>query len=428
MKTLAQQYLQECLERFPLKDLSVERNESQDQLFRELGLNIKDFTFEEEDRVAHLLAELHEALPPDIRRLVDEGRLVAAEVGDTVPDAHVVSLGEDNYPVYLQTGLFQLLYSMARPIASAVFRTEGESASTGISTQDLARIMSEISTWLVTTGECTGPKYPVTGHQKFIANILAMRAERFILAHEIGHIMLARQADEAIHLRYQADPHQEEHDADVLALQLTLVACHHRNGDGDPTRILLTYAGSELALQVWSVIEKLHLTQPSPTHPSAQDRISILRSALRENCASEEQYLVITKIADVIGHAFTQACDIAQKAQTASVLPDTQAEDYAKSFKRLLEKCSKGLVPNYIGFRPPAWDLISKGYPQAFRAVFVDVAKELAAASNTSLSASNETEALRLLCLWSQYKQLTSFANLMPEPLKSYYGEALTID
>lgn len=419
MPTAAQMYLQTLVEQHPLRDLPAGRTQ---EVMSELGPLAQNLHIDLYDRVLDLLSELQSSLPPAAQELLSDGRLVVGEIGAEEPNAHVTRLDDDQFVVILHSGLFEFLYRIARPLASAVFRSTADDV-TGIDTPELARIIAEVFWWLQNTGGSFGPEYEVTVGQKHLANILAMRAERFLLAHELGHVLFAMGMMSELELTERLDDSMEEHFADVTALHLSLNACIGESEGADQMWLTLTYAGTELALQIWGVMERIGLNFVDGVHPPTTQRIAALRSSLRERCETDEAFEAIVMTAKVIERAFDEVSQIILQPGNYATTFKVEAESLVGEFRHLLDRCSKERIPDYSTFYTEALALLSRGYPESvLQSVFADVADCFKESMSQDLEGADKAEVIKR---FSQYKLLFGLTNHMPEPVKSLYDAAL---
>jgi hypothetical protein len=420
IQTTAQRYLLELLEQHPLLDLPADRiravTSDLDVLVQKLDLGLSE-------RVPDLLSGLHSSLPPIAQQLLRDGRLVVGEIGAVSPNAHVTRLEEDQFVVVLHSGLFSFLYRIARPLASAVFRPMKDVGS-GIDVPKLARIIAEIFWWLQRTGDSFGPEYEIALEQKHLANLLAMSAERFLLAHELGHVLFAIGAMSEVGLAEQLDDSMEEHFADVIGLDLNLRACLVKRGDSDPMWLMLAYAGAELALQIWSVMERIGLDFVDGVHPPAPQRIAMLRDSLRAWCKTDNTFETIATAAKVFEHVFNDVSQIIAQPGDHGATFETEADSLIGEFEHLLDRCSKEHVPDYATFYSEAPELLSRGYPESvINRVFFSVVDRFKEA--TSQGPEDWTDKVQGIKRFSQFKLLFGLIDHMPEPAKSVYGTAL---
>jgi hypothetical protein len=417
MPTPAQAYLANLIAQYPLPMPQEVRLQ---ELLEEWNIERDEVDSALHNRVTYLLEQLEPTLPPPIQALIASGDLVAVEIGNTVPNAHMIPLEGDQFVVVMHSGLFEFLYRIARPLASAVFRMQ-DAAGPGIDDPEFTRVVAEIFWWREVTGEMFGPEYIVTDHQKTLANLLAMRAERFLLAHELGHISVALSSPGIL------DETEEESVADMAALTCTMLASTLSNNEAeDPTWAMLTYAGAELALQIWNIMSRLNLEFLHGVHPPAMERIGVLRKTLRTFCDSDATYDTITMAAIVIERAFTQVHQIIDQPEGHAEMFERQAKLLVLDLGRLLEECSVDVTPDYARFYEAAPRLFSRGYPeQVIEEVLmqaVDGMRDTIAKVREGTFIDSNSRAFK------QYKLLFGITEHLPEPVRLVFTHYLSLD
>ncbi|MBR7955345.1 hypothetical protein KDW78_15810 [Burkholderia cenocepacia] len=418
-KTTAQQYLEALLTQHPLPELPPERIPIVTQ---DLGATASDVVSDLRSRVPELMHDLEDVLPAILKELIREGRLVVGEVGLDSPNAQVIPVGEGQFVVALYSGLFALLYRIARPLASAVFRP-AEGIGSGIDMPTLARVVAEIFWWLQQTDDSFGPDYEVTLDQKLLANLLAVSAERFLLAHELGHVYIAMGAMSHAELAEEVNDSLEEHLADVAALSFCVKACMAKHGTSDPTWLAFTYAGAELTLQIWDVMGRIGLDFVDGTHPLATQRIAVLRDWLRSTCDSEATYDAIVMAATVIERAFGEISQIITQPGEHALTFEAECEALIEEFERLLDKCSGERIPDYATFYVDAPALLSRGYPQSVLSrVFLTVVDHFAEAMSKDR---DDADPKQILVRFNRFKLLFGLVQQLPEPAKGLYEGVL---
>lgn len=420
MPTAAQAYLDNLLLQHPPPLPQAQQIAA---VIRDLGLPPVANALEFGDRAGDPLKQIHGSLPPVAQQLIQNGALVVGEVGVSTPGVYVNLLGNEQFAIVLHSGLFAFLYRIARPLASAVFRIR-EDAGGGIDEIHFARVIAEVFWWLDCTGESVGPEYPITAENMRLANILAMRAERFLLAHEIGHVLVAMTPPNPL-LGLALDDATEEHMADMLALDISLAACLSAGEEADPTWLMLTYAGAELALQIWGTLERIGHHLSKGVHPPSAERIAWMRNRLRRQCDSDESFEATVMAAKVIERLFNEAGDIICRAKDHSAIYDAEASALIRDFTALLERCSCDPVPDYSTFYIEAPALLGRGYPEdIFNRVIAVVANRFKAVIAQELGAGgNGNDPIK----FKQYKLLRGLTDHLPEPVRALYSFALEL-
>lgn len=415
-QTPAQAYLANLIAQYPLPMPQESRLQ---ELMKEWAIERDEVDTALHNRVTYLLEQLQPTLPPPIQALIAAGHLVVGEIGDMTPNAHMTPLGDDQFVVVLHSGLFEFLYRIARPLASAVFRMQ-DAAGPGIDDPEFARVVAEVFWWREKTGYMFGPEYPVTNNQKTLASLLAMRAERFLLAHEIGHVSVA------LNIPGLLGEAEEESAADIAALTCSMLASNLSNNEAqDPTWGMLTYAGAELALQIWDVMSRLNLEFLHGIHPPARERIDLLRKTLRTFCNSDATYDTITMAAFVIERAFTQVHQIIDQPEGHAEVFESQAKLLLSDLGRLLEDCSVDVTPDYARFYETAPGLFARGYPEdvmeeVLRQAVYGMRDVVAKAREGTFIDSNSRA-------FKQYKLLFGLTEHMPEPVRLVFAHCLSL-
>lgn len=418
MPTPAQAYLANLIAQYPLPMPQEVRLQ---ELLKEWDIERDEVDTALHNRVTYLLEQLQPALPPPVQALIASGHLVAGEIGNTVPNAHMTPLGDDQFVVVLHSGLFEFLYQIARPLASAVFRMQ-DAAGPGIDDPEFARVVAEIFWWREVAGEMFGPEYAVTDHQKTLANLLAMRAERFLLAHELGHVSVVLSSPGIL------DEAEEESVADIAALTWSMLASNLSSNEAkDPMWAMLTYAGAELALQIWNVMSRLNLEFLHGVHPPAMARIDVLRKTLRTFCDSDAMYDTITMAAIVIERAFTQVHQIIDQPEGHAEMFERQAKLLVSDLRRLLEDCSADVTPDYYRFYEAAPRLFARGYPEQ---VIEEVLMQAVDGMRDTLAKAREGGTFIDINsrAFKQYKLLFGLTEHMPEPARLIFAHYLSLD
>jgi len=415
--TPAQVHLANLIAQYPLRMPEEVRLQ---ELLKEYDIERDEFDTALHNRVTDLLEQLLPTLPLPVQALIASGNLVAGEIGNTVPNAHMTPLGNDQFVVVLHSGMFEFLYRIARPLASAIFRVQ-DTAGPGIDDPELARVVAEIFWWREVTGEMFGPEYAVTDQQKNLASLLAMRAERFLLAHELGHVSVVLSSPGTL------DEAEEESVADIAALTYSMRACTLSSNEAeDPTWAMLTYAGAELALQIWNVMSRLNLEFLHGVHPPAMERIEVLRRTLRTFCDSDATYDTITMAAVVIERAFNQVRQIIDQPEGYTEIFVHQANSLVSDLLRLLEDCSADVTPDYARFYDAAPQLFARGYPeQVIERVLIQTVDDM---RDTVLKAREGSFVDINSRTFKQYKLLFGLTERLPEPARLVFAHYLSLN
>jgi len=391
------------------------------QVLEELHLPIQALDTKSLDRVKHLYDGLRPGLHPALQASVERGQIVMGEVGVSSPCAYIARLADDQSLIVMHSGLFEFLYRIARPLSATVFRVEGDADQVGIERAELARIVCEIFWWQLETDGHLGPGYPITSEQKRIANLLAHSAESFLLAHELGHALVALNGDVGMD-GLPISAAQEEALADRLGLHMYLTARTVNVVNPEPLLLSLHCAGAELALQVWDVMSKLKMPFVDGVHPPSRARIEGLRAMLREFVESDEVLDELLRLPKLLEETFDEVTRIvgAGGGEHASLF-DQQGKELVLAIHASLDKCAAETIPDYVTFYSEAVDFMNQGYAhQVLSDVFNKVAAEFAV-MRAQLGHFGAGELLK----FNRFKLLIGLSDQLPEPAKSLFSASL---
>lgn len=372
------------------------------------------------DRAASLIGELKSSLPDVLRELLDNGSLAVGEIGLEAPNAFYRQIEENQFLVVMHSGLFEFLYRIARPLAAATFRTEW-SPNSGIGSPDFARIVAEIIWWQTEGGSSFGPVYEITNDQMLGAGLLATFAEKFLLAHELGHVLVALGTDLSAGFSAGSDA-DEELIADWAAINITLAALQKVQDGPEPMLVSFAYAGAELALQIWGLMESIGVTFVDSVHPPASKRLKALRAQFRTYCSSDEVFNSLMTVAVIIEKTLHEAAVIILNPGEHAEKFELETNLLIDRINRLLEECSADAVPDYATFYSVAPGLFSIGYPHE---VLSQVFEKIIADFATMRNGSSELKLGKVDRTWfNKFKLLFGLTSNMPEPAKTIYQVA----
>jgi hypothetical protein len=330
-----------------------------------------------EDYAQRLLASVVPGLPAPLRQLIDDGRVAVGEVGRDSANAYLERVGAD-YAILFHSGLAELLYRIARPVSTALFPEANESS---LGTPQLARVVAEIFWWYQATGSAYGPAYDISKRQIVLASALATYAELFLLAHELGHIYATESPAWRAGIEVEALAAQEEHVADMAGV-LTLLGAVQQGHGPYPQDSRVAYAGAELAFYVWHTMAKCGMVFVDGDHPAAEDRIEGLRVVVRQHCPSGEDYEAVTSLANRLRGLFADVADIITDPGEHDAFYEREAGVLVGELRALVQRCTGGMVPDYMTFYQEAPRLLSQGFPTVvLERVVAQAASELKAAT-----------------------------------------------
>ncbi len=295
----------------------------------------------------------HPALPQPLLEKVNSGALAIGEVGIAEPQARTKRVGEDQFTVELYSGFMEFYYTITRILCGAQreFRP-GEIEQPSLSQEELTHRVADVFKEWQAGRFWNGQRYQhplflIQEGQREIAEYLATRAEAFVLAHELGHVMIysGYWPDEATAKAFPS----EETQADVFAINLVL-----RSAQSGQYR--MRYAGIVLAIRVFCLLEKLGFVFPSGKHPLVTHRLKVLKELARELSPNELFYVWMSTIA--------AAYDEQMEAVENIILglgPKTSqtAERVAIRLFAMIEEAVKGRLDNLVAQVTPDLAIIS---------------------------------------------------------------------
>lgn len=318
------------------------------------------------DYAEYLFDRLKHRLSSDLRELFESGFIAVGAVNDSSPNAYMERINDEGYAIIFHSGLRDFIYRVVRALGTRFVPNKSEATTIElIGNEETARLIAEIFWWFQETNSPFGPDYPIHDHQIEIANLIALEAETFLLAHEIGHIIdygsnHQNYAFTNISPTISFD-HQEEYAADIIGLILVL-ELQNDQAEHDPFKTSLTYAGCEFALQIYKGLETLGF-EFKETHPAAKSRIENIRSYMKSRCNNDEVWRGLSSLAKIIEAVFTKLLDIIQDPAENEAYFVRESEHIVSELEELLSQCTGGMFPDYSRFYSEAGKIFNFGYP-----------------------------------------------------------------
>ena len=263
-------------------------------------------------------------------------------MGILTPDAFAEYVSPAGYAIQIYTGLSRFLYRVSRAAHTRMrFITPGgPPEETTVTVEETVEIMSSIFFNFMVLNKIAGPSdYSISQEQINHASTLTTHAEDFVVAHEIGHILLwiARGGEPG-----DLSP-EEEFEADTHALIIAL------GGRADPAAMKdisqrMAYAGAEFAVRVYASLQHLGY-QFRSTHPLPGLRLRKLRESATNACGGRRAFMKISTIAfshDQLLEAMERK--IAGDTAAASFIVGLTPERLLSSLSVLVEEWCKGHV------------------------------------------------------------------------------------
>lgn len=378
------------------------------------------------DWAKYLLDHIKPRIHPALVSLLDSDLVASGTIGNPSPDAYVKKL-DTGYAIVFHEGLKDFVYRVARVIATR-FHTKDtkDDPSSGDDFQETARLIAEVFWWFQETGRAFGPLYPIDENQIRIANLLAMEAETFLVAHEIGHIIadgIDTESPILVDLPDEISPsHCDEFTADVLGLQLVL-ELHNENAKRDAFNTPLQYAAIEFPLQIYRALQELGFDFHD-SHPAAGLRIYCIRNEMQRRCADDASWNSLFGLARAIDSMFTQIIQIITEPGEHADFFKRAANSVMSDLDQALDKCTGGVVPNYAEFYPLAAEIFDRGYSHIMLERVAQVAADFFADARSKEKGESKTDAA--LCVrFQKFKLLFGYVHQhLNEPARSIFVEA----
>lgn len=405
------------------------------EMAKQMGLSLADTArlVNESDYGDYLLDLLRPRLPAAISSLFDDGLLAVGGLHDPTPNAYVTHVDDTGYAIVLHTGMRDLLYRVMRIIAThAHSRSNGAVPRSSPELYETARLLAEVFWWLGETEppRVFGPEYAITTDQIKVAGLLAIESGLFLLAHEIGHVILDG-SDGELEAKIgtvRGCAHEDEHSADIFALHLTL-GFGATESEMRIERLMYAYAGAELVLQVYHALEQFPGLVGKSTHPPAAERLERLRSFMQKKCECAETWATLSSVARALEAVLTKALEIIQDPGEHAQFFSQQAELVARDFHALLDRCSDDdLVPDYATFYEEASRLFGRGYSHKLSEHVAEIVMAYLHPTRiaTDRHEANVFDDPGYRRVFRKFKLLYGFIDGLPDPARTIFGRAFS--
>lgn len=239
-------------------------------------------------------------VPKILGKCFDTGYFALGIIFDLTPNAYNEPVDRRGWAITFNVGLIELIYSTARALSTRVRLTARTSDNPTF--EKTVRLLQEIFRGFRETQTVVSTEFPLERHQIEWAARLALEAELFLVAHELGHVV-RRHFDLVLpRLRARADADTAEildnlalqdhceYDADEIGFLLALGVLG-LDGIGDELATSERYRGAEFALQIFRALESAGV-RFEDTHPPAGDRLAKVRSWFHAYCENGRQRYV----------------------------------------------------------------------------------------------------------------------------------------
>jgi hypothetical protein len=246
------------------------------------------------DRASQIKTLIKPELLPEINRRLFAGTLAIGEVGLAAPTAVTTRLDDSSFVVQLHSGLMQLIYLMTRTLhSSSTDHGPGGVTAPALTHEQLVKKIAQIFLdWR--DGKLSSKSafdqhlsMPIHPQIQAIAHQLAVNADIFVLAHELGHVIMdgGDRDKHAAPAQWTAD----EAYADWIAVRIAFAA-------GRRLGLRMMYAGMLQAVRVFSFLERLGVKFAGPHLPPGQ-RLIVVKQMTREQCTHDIEFTHVSTIA-----------------------------------------------------------------------------------------------------------------------------------
>lgn len=274
----------------------------------------------------------------ELQQLAATVAIEARTVDAPFPEAYTdrTRPGQRTILVHYETS--QLFFQAARALACVV-PPPGASSDGWEHLEDTALGLADLVWWMRVTGRTTPVKVRIDRRQEEIAEKIAVAATRFVVAHELGHIVCRQLGELAMANRLppiapEDRPYREELIADTLGLAYHLRAVPAAGGASAEQA---AYAAAELVLRTFDLMERVGVPM-SQGHPGPSVRLRYFRQwatslsmarALRCQPGTIVVFPQIVRLAETLERIVERVLDLI--ASTAAAPLESHPEDGALS-------------------------------------------------------------------------------------------------
>lgn len=229
---------------------------------RQAGCDPVFLPFDMRANVVLQLFHLTQRLSDSHQKMILEGRVAVGIVNADTPDAFVESVDPDGFAIFLNSATMLLLYDGIRRLSPFIRTGKYTQEDLRAATLDIADSLDWLST-VGTPGDCRD--YQVEAEDIRFAEEVTFEAERFLIAHELGHVDMADN-DPGNLPRDSSAAHELE--ADQRGLRMLL----NQGSDPNPAFVEASIASAVLFCSMLSFAEHFGcLTHPN--YPKAKERL-----------------------------------------------------------------------------------------------------------------------------------------------------------
>lgn len=239
-----------------------------------------------------LYAFLEARLPDSFREQVQSGNVVIGEVGIQEPGATAEPVS-NGFAIEVFSGSSDLFYSLSRALyaQARIFPGLNDIVQHPVASleQTLAAIEAIYRTYMRRRKIAKPAGYAISQAQKEPASSLALHAQAFVVAHEVGHVQSWQTGSTAP----RGSSPKDELDADKTAAVIALGVM----GGRETVSLREAYAGAEFAVRVFAGLEHLGHRFDADTHPLPTRRLEHIRNVTKDLCFTRRNYVRLSTIA-----------------------------------------------------------------------------------------------------------------------------------
>ncbi len=245
------------------------------------------------DRAQQLYKNLAPDLPSGISDLFSNGLLAVGEVGHNFPDIQTITVPGGGFVIEFNSGMMDFVYAVARGLSGRFVRNiaAGPENRAALALPEVERQIAKIfmqwkwyKRWLWKLRRIRYPDFDITEGAHKWAEGIATIAELFMLAHEVGHIILEKKI---------LPPRSANNELDADTIAMMLVAKFANKKGEDPTFI---FAGAVFAIRIFAGLEKVGV-RFSSAYPPQAERIANISACMSSLCPSRQYFQEISRIA-----------------------------------------------------------------------------------------------------------------------------------
>jgi hypothetical protein len=386
-----------------------------------------------------LLELLKPRLPKIVVDLLDSKRVAIGLVDDPTPNAHLITL-DCGHAIVINNGLVEFIYRVTRAL-STKFISPGDSEEKVFPIEETSRVIFEIFDWYVGSWQrigkehAAGPNYSVSRTQVILANNLALEAECFFLAHEMGHLLCELSSVSSLNISSLKDPDEDEETfADKFAFWALMSAWGKPASDNYHPD--LAFAGAFVALRMFESLhrysERAYQTKFAGPHPDAgRRRVNLLNWAWELCGGHTGVFGRVTRLASLIDFTLGAVDGVLDRPEFENYYMESAGAVISELESLLDEWVADEHSLNCTAFRKRAHALIDRGYPTLLMS---RVAQEIVEPLKAGASMSDEEFAALPECEVTEGRRkvkkmmlLYSLVDDLREPYQSLWLQALSL-